>query len=161
MSDVAIPASDEPLTNRQLARRNATAINRVTGRLRDALRLMVWERMRDNEAACQAGITVTALRDALRKPHVLGWYREQLQVLRARERPANIHALVDVRDQQINQMARVQAVKALEQLDTEHQTTGSKAHSPGFVVIVQAHAVQPDANPTKPLITLENTKDVP
>lgn len=97
---------------------------------------MVWEGLPDNEAAVKVGITIYAVRLALKLPHVRAYYRGQLEVLRERESARNIHALVEVRDQKTNQMARVQAVKALEQLSDEQQASANTQQLPGLVVVV-------------------------
>jgi hypothetical protein len=54
-------------------------------------------------------------------------------VLRTSERARNIHTLCEVRDQTDNQMARVNAVKALEQLGDQEVGVGSQRHAPGLV----------------------------
>lgn len=92
--------------------------------------------MTDNDAAVQSGITVTNIRLCLKQPHVRAYYHEGLKVLRERESSRNIHVLTEVRDQKTNQMARVQAVKALEEMGDE-LSTGRRSQfnaSPGLVV---------------------------
>lgn len=81
-------------------------------------------------------MTDHSVRTALNKPHVKAYYLKQLEVLRTSERARNIHALVEVRDQQKNQMARVGAVKALEQLSDEQQASANTQQLPGLVVVV-------------------------
>jgi hypothetical protein len=59
-------------------------------------------------------------------------------VLRTSERARNIHTLAEVRDQTSNQMARVQAVKALEHIDDNENGRPSSNSLPGLqIVIVQ------------------------
>jgi hypothetical protein len=114
--------------------------------LKRALHLMVYDCKTDNEAAVETGLTITAIRLALKLPHTRGYYREQLQVLRERESAANIHALVEVRNQKSNQMARVQAVKVLEQIADDAATSGRGVNSlPGLqiVVVTGAQVQQP------------------
>jgi hypothetical protein len=75
---------------------------------------------------------------AMRTPPVKAAYADMLQVLRESEKARNIHALVEVRDQQVNQMARVNAVKALEQLDeTAAANPQSQRQQPGLVIVIQ------------------------
>jgi hypothetical protein len=64
-----------------------------------------------------------------------------LAVLRTSERARNIHALCSVRDQTDNQMARVNAVKALEQLEDQAPAGNSLQRSPGLQIVI----VQPPA----------------
>lgn len=113
-------------------------IERVTGKVRVAIEAMVWDALPRAKAAEHAGISEHGLYKALRKPPVKAYYMAQLDVLRTSERARNIHTLAEVRDQTSNQMARVQAVKVLEQIDDgETANRGSQA-LPGLqIVIVQ------------------------
>jgi hypothetical protein len=121
--------------NQPRKRRDRSAPGRVTGRLKAALDSMIWQNLTDNEAAVKFKITVQAIRMALKRPHVLRYLKEERVVLHAREFARNSHALIEVRDQTANQMARVAAVRALEQSDTNALPLAGKA-APGFVIIV-------------------------
>jgi hypothetical protein len=57
--------------------------------------------------------------------------------LRTSERARNIHALVDVRDGSGNAMARVGAVKALEQISDEAGSHRSSVTPPGLTIIIE------------------------
>jgi hypothetical protein len=130
----------------------------VNGKNRAAIDAMVWEGLTRKAAAEKAGLKDHALYVALTKPHVKAYYLAQLDVLRTSERARNIHTLAEVRDQTSNQMARVQAVKALEQLSDDPVGSAAQSQSPGVVVqiITSAPLIQHqrhiDANP---LITLD------
>jgi hypothetical protein len=98
---------------------------------------MVWgngERryLPDNEAAAIAGLNVLSIRNALHKPHVLAYYKQQREVLRARESPANIHRLCEIRDA-ANNLPAVNAIRALEQLGDE-QTNKPNTPTPGISI---------------------------
>jgi hypothetical protein len=113
-------------------------ILRVTGKNKTAIDAMVWQGLNRRDAAQSAGLTDHALYTALTKPHVKAYYMAQLDVLRTSERARNIHTLVEVRDQKTNQMARVQAVARLEQIDDEAQVSRGSQALPGLqIVIVQ------------------------
>ena len=58
---------------------------------------MVWQAKRRADAAKLAGMTDKSLRSALRKAHVMAYYNGELEVLRAGERPRNIHRLAEIR----------------------------------------------------------------
>lgn len=155
MSDLA-PSAPHP-TRQQLAAQGRTAPGRVTGKLKAALGFMVWEGLKRPDAAAKAGLTDHGLREALRRPHVKAAYMALLEVLRTSERARNIHALVEVRDDPANKMARVQAVKALEQLDDAAPPAAGNQRVPGFLIVVErrgetAHSPQIEA---KPLILKE------
>lgn len=128
-------------------------IERVTGKNKVAIAAMVWEGLNRREAAQRAGLTDHSLYVALSKPHCKAYYMQQLDVLRTSERARNIHTLVDVRDQMSNQMARVQAVKALEQIDDAEAASRGANSLPGLqIVIMQGATTQPttiDVSPTK------------
>ena len=118
-------------------RKSVLPAKRIGGRLKQALDLMVWgdgERryLPDNEAAVIAGLNVISIRNALHRPHVQAYYRTQCQVLRARESAANIHRLCEIRDAE-NNMPAVNAIKALEMLETE-QANRPNTPSPGIVI---------------------------
>jgi hypothetical protein len=114
------------------------AQHRISRNVRTALEAMVWQGLRRREAAQVAGIADHTMYQAMRTPPVKAAYADMLQVLRESEKARNIHALVEVRDQQVNQMARVNAVKALEQLDeTASATAGPQRQQPGLVIVIQ------------------------
>lgn len=131
---------------------------KVTGKVRDALNAMIWDGLPRKDAAAQAGISEHGLYKALRKPAVKALYLSELEVLRTSERARNIHTLAEVRDQKTNQMARVQAVKVLEQISDESHERGPAAPFSGVVVnIIQAAAHAPQA--PIPVQVIENTED--
>lgn len=140
MSEIAI--SNAP-SRQAIEAKDRSAPLRVTGKLRAAIDLMVWQALTRADAAKQAGITEHGLYSAFRKPHVKAHYLSELEVLRTSERARNIHTLVEVRDQTTNQMARVQAVKELEQsAETQARSTGSLS-LPGLTIQI-INAPQPE-----------------
>jgi hypothetical protein len=108
---------------------------------------MVWEGHHRDEAAKAVGMLPKSLYNAFRKHHVRAFYLAQLEVLRTSERARNIHTLCEVRDQTDNQMARVNAVKALEQLEDQAHTDSGKQRLPGLQIVI----IQPPA-PPQPVI---------
>jgi hypothetical protein len=125
-------------TRQALAARNRSSPGKVSGKLLIALTSMIWEGLTRKQAAERSGMSEHGLWAALRRPHVRQWYRAEIDVLRTSERARNVHALVDVRDNADNSMARVNAVKTLEALDdTEAARGGSTAgQTPGLVIQV-------------------------
>ncbi|MDB5937584.1 MAG: hypothetical protein JWQ01_4928 [Massilia sp.] len=115
-------------------------IERVTGKVRTAIEAMVWDGLPRAKAAEKAGISEHGLYKAFRKPPVKAFYLAQLDVLRTSERARNIHTLAEVRDQTSNQMARVQAVKALEQISDDEQVNRTAQTAPGMVIVIQGNA---------------------
>ena len=101
---------------------------------------MVWgdgERryLPDNEAAAIAGLNVLSIRNALQRPHVLAYYKQQREVLRSRESPANIHRLCEIRDAADN-LPAVNAIRALESLGEGAALQFAEAPTPGVIIRV-------------------------
>lgn len=124
--------------------RQATAIEgrsrrgTVTGKLRTALDLMVWEGLKRVDAAAKAGLADSSLRFALRKPHVLQYYRAECTALRESLRPRNVHRLDTIADDSKNDMARVAAVKALEVIADQaaERTPPGGTMLPGLQIVI-------------------------
>jgi hypothetical protein len=112
----------------------------VTGKLKTALDLMVWDNMKRKDAAEKAGLADSSLRFAFRKPHVMAYYHAELAALRNNLRARNIHRLDGIAETSKNDMAKVGAIKAMEQIADqadERQRPGSVT-LPGLqIVIVQ------------------------
>lgn len=141
MSDTALAIADQP-TPRQIGRREASKPAKVTGRLKRALDLMVWDAKRDNEAAVETGITISAIRIALKQPHVRAYYREQIEVLRGRESARNIHRAIEIRDA-ANNMPAIHAIRYLDGEDAENARQLNAMHrSPGLTVVVVQGAAE-------------------
>lgn len=162
MTMLTVTAEQPQPSRQELAAADRSAPRKVTGKLKVAIDAMVWAGSRRDEAAAQAGLSVHGLREALRKPHVKAYYLSLLEVLRTSERARNIHTLAEVRDQQTNQMARVQAVKALEQLEDSPTSSSARMQSPGFVIVVQPQPAAParsvDTNAAN-IRTIEHEQD--
>lgn len=113
---------------------------KVRGRLKQALDLMVWGNgeqryLTDSQAAVITRLNVLSIRNALQKPHVLAYYKQQREVLRSRECAANIHRLAEIRDAADN-MPAVNAIKLLEELGND-QRSGQPGVSASAGVTIQ------------------------
>jgi hypothetical protein len=122
MTDLTIPVTRQKLAIEGRSRRNA-----VTGKLKAALEAMVWEGKDRKEASEAAGLKDRSVRDALKKPHVVGFYSAELGALRTSKRAKNIHRLDGIADSSKNDMAKVGAIKAMEQIadDAKHRHPGA------------------------------------
>lgn len=130
----------------------------IRGRLRAALDKMVWEGLPYDEAARECDFTVSAMRKALQRPHILAYLRNEREVLRASIAPRNIHRLVEIRDAADN-MPAVQAIKALEQLGEEQGSRSPANGAPGVtirIITVQANERQPVTIDADTALTLPN-----
>jgi hypothetical protein len=131
----------------------------VTGKLKTALDLMVWENLKRKDAAAQAGLADPSLRFAFRKPHVMAYYRAELAALRENLRARNIHRLDGIADDSKNDMARVASIKALEAItDQAEQRDGpaGSTQTPGVqIVILMPEPVAKSAD--MPMISVDRT----
>jgi hypothetical protein len=129
----------KPPTSRKLVRQTAGPVDKrrrkrgLTVAVRTAIDAMIYDRCTRAQACQRAGFTERALYLALEKPEVAAYFNRGLQVLRVGERAANIHRLAQIRDA-ANNMPAVNAVKALEQLDSEAVARPATQQSPGIVL---------------------------
>jgi len=89
-----------------------------------------------------AGFTERALYLALAKAEVASYWIQALQVLRVGERASNIHRLCAIRDA-ANNIPAVNAVKALEMIDSAEAMRPASQTSPGIVIKFITQAPQP------------------
>jgi hypothetical protein len=117
--------------NSQLAR-NKTPKPRITPRVKRAIDAIVHDAKSWNEAAAETGLSMRTMRLAFERPHVMAYYRQQCQVLRASTAAHSIHRLREIGDAADN-MPAVQALRTLEQLGDE-QTNKPNTPSAGVVI---------------------------
>jgi hypothetical protein len=113
--------------------------------VRKLVQAIVWEGMQLYEAAQAAQMHIAAARKALGRPHVLQYLRSEREVLRASLSGSNILTLDEIKRTSRNDNARVNAVKALEQLGDEQQGRNSSTfRAPGMaIVVIQQASVTP------------------
>jgi hypothetical protein len=99
--------SDVPATRQAAAIPGRSRRGTVTGKLKAALDAMVWDGLKRNDAAKAAGLAESSLRFALRKPHVVAYYRAECDALRNSIRARNLHRLDAIADDSKNDMAKV------------------------------------------------------
>lgn len=124
----------------------------LTPRIKSALEAMVFgidgeafiANVSIEKAAEHAGITARAIRAAMLKPAVLAHFREQTQLLREGERPANLRTAIEIRDSAAlkataaGQKVRLEAAKQLDADLYENRgltvNVGVKVDTPGYVI---------------------------
>jgi hypothetical protein len=159
MSDVAILTTSEvkPLSRQAREAVGRSAAGKVTGKLKAAIGYMVWDGLKRPEAAEKAGLSDHGLREAFRRPHVLAYYKAELEVLRTSERSRNIRVGVELRDASKQDSVRLKAAQWLHQ-EADQEASTASARTPGVVIIIgdkpAAHAASV-ANQPKPLISLD------
>jgi hypothetical protein len=113
--------------------------NRLSARVKQAVELMVWSGKAYDAAATESGLTVRAMRLALARPHVMAYYRNEMNLLRSSEGPKSIIRLAQIRDAADN-MPAVNAAKHLLEPD-EHQPNNKQTTSPGVQIRIVSNAL--------------------
>lgn len=113
---------DATPTARPAADQQRSRPRRVTGKLKTALDKIVHEAAEMDVAATAAGITTRAVRMALQKPWVMGYMREQKALLVQELAAGNPHHLRTLRGASPNQMVRLGAVRAIEDIADGRRT---------------------------------------
>jgi hypothetical protein len=125
------------------AKKRPPAIHAGVRRLVDAL--LAQSKYNLQAAAAEAGLTTYRAREHLMKPHVLRFLREQKQALLEEICATNPATLAEIKASSGNDMARVNAVKALEQIKSGvvEETGVIAKQTPGLVIVIEK-AGQPD-----------------
>ena len=131
----------------------------VSGKLKIAIDLMLFEGSCRADAATAAGMKDHSLREAMKKPHVKQYYNAGLDVLRTSERARNISALAKVRDTSDNGMAVVSAAKALEQIaeQGEERTRPGLGMLPGLQIVIVSGTAPPRTIGQQPAAAIDVT----
>ncbi len=112
----------------------------LTRKVKAAIDRMVWHGRKRTEAAADAKLTDDAFRKALRKPIVLRYYNEQLDVLRNSARPRALQRIADLADKSESEKVGLDAAKYLDSGGKSDQTNinlGVQVNvSPGYVIAV-------------------------
>jgi hypothetical protein len=120
----------------------------VTGRLKTALDLMVWEGAPYDEAAKAVGLAARSMRKALERPHVLAYLAAGKKQLRASESARILRRLVILAHQDDNKNAAVAACRAVEHIPEEEGPRHGQAQVPGFVIVLrEQQALSPAGAP--------------
>lgn len=150
-------ASNAQPTRQSVEVKTRSAPNRVTGKLSLAIDLMIEQGLTWDKAAIQVKLTVRSMRLAMQRPHVIRFLRERREVFRSHASAGNIRRLVQMRDQDENKMAVVQAIKALEQIGEDQSATRGVASSPGMVIVVVKQGADAiEVIPSTPMRTIEH-----
>jgi hypothetical protein len=120
----------------------------VGGKLKKALDLMVWEGVPWADAAKAVAYDGKWMRKALERPHVMRYIREQKQVFRTYASARNIHRAAEIRDQDDNKTAAIQAIRYLDGLgDSDVRSDGQRVQ-PGVVVQINVERAGREADET-------------
>jgi hypothetical protein len=132
------------MTDNLPARRDGRSVPKMTPQVRAACDLMIYEALPWEQAAVKAGVPARSMRRALHRPYVLKYLRDERQVLLAAISTATPLRLAQLRDQDENRNAAVNAARTLEGLDIDTPHRGGQASAPGFVIVL---------NPSAPAVT--------
>ena len=108
----------------------------IRGRLKTALDLMVRQGRVWNDAAAEADFTVSAMRKALERPHVIAYLRQQREVFRASVGGRNLHRLIELREQDEHKAAAVKVCQIIEQIGEMDiaRGAGNAVRTPGMII---------------------------
>jgi hypothetical protein len=150
-----VMTAKRPPTKRKLVTQKAGPVDKrrrkrgLTSAVRVAIDSMIFDRCTRAEACKKAGFSERALYLSLEKPEVAAYWNKCLQVLRAGERAANIHRLVEIRDAAEN-MPAVQAITTMIEQDAEAAARSPSRDTNPFLTIRIIAAPAP-ALPPQPL----------
>jgi hypothetical protein len=145
---------DNPLTaagKREPSRRPQP----IPAKVKDVIKLMVFGRFDDPDcqpldfiaAAKECGIRPDQMRRYLDRPKVRALLMQERRAFRAAICASNEAALLDVRNNSANGMARIAAVRALETLETaDAEAHGpGRQQAPGLVIVLNTGLASPQA----------------
>jgi hypothetical protein len=124
---------------------NKKAVREVPAQAKIAIAVLLTQPKQDLESAAQAaGLQTYMLRRYLGRAEVRSYFRKQQQILVDAIVAGNAVALKDIRDNAGNQMARVNAARALQLMQSEMDEPGySNRHSqpmPGITIIIEGNS---------------------
>ena len=123
--------TDQP-TRQAIAAQERSGKLTVSGKLKIAIDLMLYEGSCRADAATAAGMTDHGLREAFKKPHVKAYYNAGLEVLRTSTRARNIRRLDSIADTSGNDLAKVAAIKAFRAARRFHAHGHDRRTARGF-----------------------------
>ena len=142
MSDALVPDIARPPPSSAVRVPATRAGKIIRGPLKVSLDLLVYGdddgNRYDWKTACdKAGYSRVSMRKALERAHVLAYLNQQKQVFRKHAAAGNIARAIELREQDDNKTAAIQAIRYLDGLgEQDHQREGSTAIVPGVVVQV-------------------------
>jgi hypothetical protein len=145
-------------TYQSLAARSRSAPGKVSGKLKLVLDRVVNEGADPYEAARAVGMHARSVRKALAKGHVLAYLRAARQVLRETARAQNIHHMIAMRAESSNEMARLGAMKLIEQEDGRSDAAGGVPTQPGLIICITGMPAGARLPPS-PGVTIEQDPD--
>ena len=126
-----------PATRQAIAIKDRSQALTVTGKLKTAIDIMIWQGLPRRDAAASAGLKDHSLQVALRKPHVLAYFNAEMTSLRTSLRPRTIHRLDGIADNSRNDQAKVAALRTLEAIsDRDDGTSRPSSATPGVTIII-------------------------
>lgn len=163
MTEPSTPATPAVFPTRQAAAiPGRSRRGEVSGKLKIALDLMVWDNLKRKDAAARAGLADASLRFAFRKRHVMAYYRAELAALRENLRASNLHRLDSIASDSKNDMAKVGAIKALELITEQAEQAGRGAAAvqtvPGLQIVIIHREAAPGELPARP--TIDHVPDI-
>lgn len=131
--------------------------NWIGAKVRAALDDMVYDGLTWEQAAIKAGLTLQAMRMALRRPQVQSYLRAERQVLRASLSCRAEFRMVELSEQNDNLAAAVTATKAVRGEQDQDDSAAQHRATPGLTIVITGapHIKHVSSNEAKPLIDHE------
>jgi hypothetical protein len=139
------------VTRQAIAAKTASRPKRVTGKLHEACMRIIELGEEDDQAAKAVGLRTRTVRLARQKPHVIAWMKQQREVFRAHVSAQNIFHARKMRNESTNEMAKLGAMKLIEQIGDDPEAARGRVASPGIVILVGGDATAPQP----PTVTIE------
>lgn len=106
--------------------------------VKSAVDAMVWHAMDRADAAKHAGMQDESLRLALKRPHVLDYYREQMKVLRTSAQSKAMNTIIELMNTSGSDKVRLEAsLRLLEDGEKAH-TEGVSIRHAGVTIVIEA-----------------------
>lgn len=125
---------------------------KVTGRLRTAIQAMVFDGLNRTQAAEAAGLQDHSVREALKRPHVLAYLNEQMEVLRTGARPQALNRIIHLTTNAESERVQLDAATYLDGMDRHSNSVGAvnvqvntsvNVETPGYVIKLNRRAESP------------------
>jgi hypothetical protein len=134
---------------------------KITGRVREAVSLMVWNGLKRDDAAKAVGLQPNSLYVAMRKPDVKSLYLIECESFRLSGKARRLHRLEEIAASDRNLNAAVAAIRVAESLEPDPTLRSGMVTSPGLVItIVNPAPVRPVA-PTIDITPVREPRDEP
>jgi hypothetical protein len=116
---------------------------KMTGRVRAAVSLMVWNGLKRDDAAKAVGLQPNSLYVAMRKPDVKSLYLTECESFRLSGKARRLHRLEEIAASDKNLNAAVAAIRTAESLEPDMALRSGMVQSPGLCIVITDSRASP------------------